>query len=344
MFLRKTTVLLGLIALIIVGYLASSRDTENAPYKKTYNVYVDNFKRFDPALIRPLPIDFQFPVAKVALGERLFSDQRLSHNNTLACVNCHNLQMGGVDRLPRSITINGVEGRFNTPTVFNSGFNIAQFWDGRTKTLEEQVAEPIHNPGEMNSNWNEVIAKLGADDKYLTAFNMIYADGITAINIADAIATFERSLITPNSRLDLYLRGAQDILSSSELEGFRRFTEYGCVSCHQGVNVGGNMFQHADVMEGYINHDDEGHTHTDHYGRFNVTGLEIDRYVYKVPGLRNVAVTAPYFHDGSVKTLESAVLEMGHDQLGRQLSSEDVRLITLFLHTLTGRWNGETLQ
>jgi cytochrome c peroxidase len=289
----------------------------------------------------PLLPALPLPPAKVALGERLFHDTRLSHDNSLSCASCHDLGRGGTDRSRFSVGVKGAVGDVNAPTVFNVALNIAQFWDGRAKSLEEQAAGPVHNPIEMGSNWDEVIGKLRADHEYPVLFQRVYADGISAANIAEAIAIFERSLITTNARFDRYLRGEKDQLSKDELEGYRRFVNLGCASCHQGAGIGGNMFQRFGVMGDFFK--DRLPSKADQ-GRFNVTGLEEDRHVFKVPSLRNVAITAPYFHDGSAKTLSDAVRIMGKYQLGKELSREEVRLLVAFLHSLSGEWQGRVLQ
>jgi len=290
--------------------------------------------------ILPLPPAPQLSSGKVALGERLFHDPRLSHDDSIACASCHVLSKGGTDRSRFSVGIYGAVGDVNAPTVFNSSLNIAQFWDGRAGSLEDQAVGPVHNSAEMGSNWTEVIAKLRADKEYPALFKREYPDGISPANITGAIAEFERSLLTPNARFDRHLRGEKDVLSSEELEGYGRFVNHGCVSCHQGVAVGGNMFQRFGVMDDYFKGRPPAKADQ---GRFNVTRLEEDRHVFKVPSLRNVAVTQPYFHDGSVRTLADAVRTMGRYQLGKELSDEDVRLIVAFLRTLTGEWQGRVL-
>jgi cytochrome c peroxidase len=289
--------------------------------------------------VAPLPQPPALDAARVALGERLFREVRLSADDTIACVSCHDLGRGGVDRLPVSVGVGGARGGINAPTVFNSSLNFVQFWDGRAATLEEQAAGPIHNPSEMASDWAHVLPKLNADERYRSQFTRIYSDGITANNVVDAIATFERSLATPDSRFDLYLRG-EPALNEDEIAGYRHFRELGCTACHQGVRLGGNMYQKFGVLRDYF----AGRQPTkDDMGRFNVTGLEEDKHVFKVPSLRNVALTAPYFHDGSASTLEQAVQIMGRYQLGRELESKDVRQIAAFLRSLTGQWNGKPL-
>lgn len=294
------------------------------------------------AAMVPLPTTPPERNAEVLLGESLFFDKRLSHDNSVACASCHDFRRGGSDRLPVSVGIEGKTGAVNAPTVFNVAFNFAQFWDGRAATLERQVEGPIHNPVEMGSNWSEVVAKLTQDPDYRARFEQIYPDrGITAETIANAIAAYERTLTTPNSRFDRYLRGDTAALNDLELAGYRRFLDYGCASCHQGINLGGNMYQRFGVMKDYF----AGRTPTRaDLGRFNVTGREEDRHVFKVPSLRNVAVTAPYFHDASAQTLEDAISIMGRYQLGRSLTKEDISALAAFLRTLTGEWQGQTLQ
>lgn len=291
--------------------------------------------------IRPIPQTIKLDAKKVALGDKLFHDKRLSKDNTISCASCHPLERGGVDGGVGSTGINGVKGPINAPTVFNSGFNFRQFWDGRAGSLEEQAAGPIHNPKEMGSNWNEVIGKLSGDAALVAMFKDAYADGLQPKNVQDAIATFERSLITPNSRFDRYLRGDSAALKEDELRGYQLFKNYGCVACHQGVNVGGNMFQVFGVMGDYFAK--RGGVKEADLGRFNVTKNEADRNMFKVPGLRNVALTAPYFHDGSAKTLNDAVDVMFKYQLGRVAPQQDKELIVKFLHTLTGEFRGQTL-
>lgn len=292
--------------------------------------------------IVPLPQEIRLDIRRVTLGRRLFHEPRLSVDNTVACANCHVLDHGGADSTPHSHGVGGREGGINAPTVFNSGYNFRQFWDGRAATLEAQIDGPIRNPLEMASDWPQVIAKLQADREYRHAFAEIYPDGMTADNIKDAIATFERSLSTPNSRFDRFLRGERDVLSGEELAGYALFKEIGCISCHQGVNVGGNLYEKMGVMEEYFGR--RGNVTAADLGRYVLTGVEEQRFEFKVPSLRNVALTAPYFHDGSAATLEEAVRLMAKHQLGLTLSPERQRLIAGFLRTLTGEYQGKSLQ
>jgi len=296
-------------------------------------------KQHEP--IKPIPLEVNGDARKVALGRMLFHEPKLSHDNTVSCASCHDLHRGGTDQRKHSLGINQTEGLINAPTVFNSSANTKQFWDGRAATLEEQIDGPVQAAAEMGSTWEEVVGKLQAVPEYVASFKRIYPDAIQPKNIRNAIAEFERSLATPNSRFDKFLRGDEAALTADEKEGYRKFKSYGCTSCHQGVNVGGNMFETLGAMADYFA-DRGGATRIDN-GRFNVTGKEEDRYVFKVPSLRNVARTAPYLHDGTAETLEKAVAVMGRYQLGERLAPRDVEQIVQFLKTLTGEYEGNPL-
>jgi cytochrome c peroxidase len=291
--------------------------------------------------ITPLPLSLDLDHRKVALGEQLFNETRLSHDNTISCASCHSLTKGGTDQLAHSVGIGGQTGPINAPSVFNAGLNFVQFWDGRASTLEDQIDGPTHDPVEMGSSWSEIVDKLRGSPQYVSHFGTIYADGIQSANVRDAIATFERSLITPNSRFDRYLRGESNVLTSDELEGYRLFKDYGCSSCHQGANVGGNLFQKLGVLKDYFAK--RGKLSKADLGRFNVTNDEADRHVFRVPSLRNVALTAPYFHDGSAPRLEDAVTTMSIYQLGRPLTPSETDAIVRFLKTLSGEYKGKQL-
>ncbi len=291
--------------------------------------------------IQPIPLRVELDAKKVQLGEKLFHETRLSQNNTISCATCHNLNAGGADRLPRSFGLNGTVASVNTPTVFNSALNFKQNWDGRFETLADQSEGAIKNVKDLGSDWPEVVGKLKQDPEYVKLFGQVYAEGITDYSIKDAIATFERSLLTPNSRFDKFLRGDRSALTEAEKEGYRIFKAYGCVSCHQGVNLGGNLFQKFGVLGDYFR--DRGNITEADFGRFNVTGDERDRFVFKVPTLRNITLTPPYFHDGSAETLQQAIEVMAKYQLGRRLSPEQIDLIIKFLNTLTGEYQGKAL-
>ncbi|WP_416770398.1 cytochrome-c peroxidase [Pseudomonas sp. RHF3.3-3] len=289
--------------------------------------------------LKPLPDIPQQDPRQVELGRQLFNEKRLSINDSLSCATCHQLDKGGVDDKPLSIGFHGETVAVNTPTVFNAALNFKQFWNGRADSLEDQVGQVLQSPIEMGNNWPNIIDTLVKDPAYKAAFAAAYRDGVTEANVRNALATYERTLLTPNSRFDQYLKGNTDILSLDEKYGYQRFKDYGCIACHQGVNIGGNMFQKFGVMGDYFKA--RGNPTAADDGRFLVTGDEDDRHVFKVPSLRNVALTAPYFHDSSAKTLEEAVDVMFTYQLGRIPSAEDKRLIVLFLKTLTGEQGGK---
>ena len=291
--------------------------------------------------LKPLPAAPAQNPLRVELGRQLFNETRLSVNNTLSCASCHRLENGGADTQAFSIGFAGQPVTINTPSVFNATLNFRQFWNGRADTLETQVHEVVKSPSEMGSNWEHVVEVLSADTGYRSAFTNAYPDGVTMNNVQNALATYERTLLSSNSRFDQYLLGNTDILTTEEKYGYQRFKDYGCIACHQGVNIGGNMFQKFGVMGDYFKV--RGNPTDSDLGRYLVTKDEEDRNVFKVPSLRNVAVTAPYFHDGSANTLEEAVDVMFKFQLGRIPSAEDKTLIIKFLKTLTGEWGGKPL-
>lgn len=323
----------GLIALLLL------RDESLPAYSQDQTLFMlqqiqPSHSEIEP--ITPLPKQLPQDPRKVALGRRLFMDTTLSQNHTVSCATCHNLALGGADGQPRSIGIEGQRGDFNAPTVFNSGFNFRQFWDGRAMTLEDQVNGPLENPREMGIAWKEVLTRLAADTTYQRAFAEAYpVDGMTPGTVRNAIATFERALATPDAPFDRWLRGDKNAISAEAAEGYQLFKTYGCVSCHQGANVGGNMFERIGLVHDFFS--DRGRNAVIDQGRYNLTGDEADRHEFKVPSLRNVALTAPYFHDGSVSTLNEAIKLMAYYQLGLRISDQDVRRIEAFLGTLTGK-------
>ena len=282
--------------------------------------------------ISPLPEGHQLDFRVVDLGRRLFHDKRLSGDNTVSCATCHPLEKGGADGLSRSVGVGGALGSINAPSVLTAAFNFRQFWDGRAGSLEEQAGGPVLNPMEMASNWPQVIERLGADAEIKHLFKQLYPSGLTPENIRSALADFERSLPQP-SRFDRWLKGDDSAITAAELEGYRLFKHHGCAACHQGVNIGGNLYQRFGIMEDYFSSRAQI-TEAD-LGRYNVTRNEEDRHLFKVPSLRNVALTAPYFHDASTSSLEKAVAVMGRYQLGVALPNSDVVLITGFLKSLT---------
>ena len=278
---------------------------------------------------------------EVILGRELFKDARLSRDNSVSCASCHDISMGGDDGLQSSIGIDRKRGLINTPTVLNSGHSLAQFWDGRSRTLEEQVSGPIHNPLEMDSNWEQVVSKLKKDRLLQKKFRAIYKDGVSEKNIAQAIAKYERQLTTYNAPFDRFLAGDENALNEIEKRGYALFSQLGCGSCHQGLNLGGNLFQYFGIMGNYFS--DRGNITEVDFGRFNVTKREKDRYKFKVPSLRNIADTAPYFHDGSIDDLKEAVVIMAYYQLGRSLTEQQLEELVAFLKTLSGTVRSDLL-
>jgi len=284
--------------------------------------------------IRPLPAPPKIDPKIIELGKALFHDPRLSGDDTLSCASCHSLSNAGMDGLKRSTGIRGQKGPINAPTVYNSSLHFSQFWDGRAATLEEQAAGPVENPLEMGAAWPDVIKKLKKDPHYVAAFDDLYQGELSKKTVTSAIADFERTLITTNNPFDRYLKGDLDAISEQAQSGYQLFKAYGCSSCHQGAAVGGNMYQTMGVARDYFQ--DRGYITKADFGRFNVNGDPSSKFEFKVPSLRNIELTAPYFHDGSAKTLKDAVNVMGKYQIGREIPPKDLEAIIAFLKTLTG--------
>jgi len=317
--MKNTTVLAG-IATILFSGSALANDAEE------YGII-------------PLPSTVEINHDKAKLGKKLFNDPLLSVDGTISCASCHDLAKGGTDQTAVSIGVGGQKGPINSPTIYNSEHNFVQFWDGRANNLAEQALGPVENPKEMGENWTNVINKLNNNEEYKAAFGLVYGGAITKENAADAIAEFERTLITPDSPFDKYLRGDKNAISAQALKGYELFKDKGCVSCHDGPYLGGASYQA--MSEDYFI--DRGNITEADFGRFNVTKDEYDKYTFKVPMLRNIAVTAPYFHDGQVKTLQQAVSIMAKYQLGEELSDSEAKSITEFLESLTGQYKGVSL-
>lgn len=268
--------------------------------------------------------------ARVELGKQLFFDPRLSRSGFISCNACHNLSMGGSDNLVSSIGHKWQEGPINSPTVLNSSMNLAQFWDGRAASLKEQAGGPIANPMEMGFSHDLAVDVLRSIPQYVNRFKAVYGKPeITIEEVTDAIAAFEETLVTPNARFDLWLKGDPGALNDTEKAGYALFKEVGCTACHNGVAVGGNSFQKMGLVEPYS-------TRNLAEGVAGLTGNDADRMKFKVPTLRNVELTYPYFHDGAYWNLEEAVDVMARLQLGRELDKVQVQQITAFLKTLTG--------
>lgn len=272
--------------------------------------------------------------ARVKLGRDLFFEKKLSANNTQSCNSCHAVDQnrGGVDNEPTSPGAFGKRGGRNSPTVLNAGFHVAQFWDGRAKTLEDQAKGPVLNPGEMAMpSEAAVIERLKADKKYPGAFKKAFpgeADPVTYDNFAKAVGAFERTLRT-HDRFDDFLKGDDKALTAAELKGLDTFLTIGCTTCHAGPLLGGNDFKKLGILNPYENTADKG--------RIEVTKEDYDEFVFKVPSLRNIALTAPYFHDGTQKTLEQTVQKMAWLQLGKKLSDDETASLTAFLRALSDK-------
>lgn len=290
--------------------------------------------------VRPIAMSAQVDPEKAALGFALFHDTRLSVDNTVSCASCHALETAGVDNHQYSHGVDDQLGGVNAPSVFNAVYNFVQFWDGRAKTLADQAAGPPLNPVEMAStSFDEIIAKLKADKKFAKEFSKVYPDGLTEANITNAIEEFERTLLTPNSRFDKWLRGDDSAISADELAGYELFKTYDCATCHVGPNLGGQSYELMGLRKHYFADRGMELTNEDN-GRFKETQLERDRHRFKVPGLRNVEHTWPYYHDGTRHTLEEAVRDMAIYQSGVELTESEVDKVTAFLKTLTGEYNG----
>jgi cytochrome c peroxidase len=291
--------------------------------------------------IAPVPRVAGLDSAKIELGRKMFQDVRLSRDDKVSCTGCHHLERGGADGRVHSMGADGRPLDFNASTVFNAGLNARLNWRGNFRTLEEQNESVLLDPRLMNSRWPELLAKLRADKGYQTAFRTVYGGDPERAHVLDALATFQRSLLTPDARFDRYLRGESGAISADEARGYHLFKAYGCVACHQGVNIGGNLFQRFGVFRDPFAERDA--IRPMDLGRYTITGDERDRHVFRVPSLRNVAVTAPYFHDGSVASLSEAVAIMARSQLGREVPPQDVDLIVKFLGTLTGAYQGRSI-
>ena len=293
--------------------------------------------------VRPIDLTLPYDEAKAALGFKLYHDKRLSVDNTISCASCHGLNTAGVDNKQYSEGVEGKLGGVNAPTVYNAVYNFVQFWDGRAATLADQAAGPPVNPVEMASpNFDAIVAKLNSDSKFVSEFKAVYPEGISQATITDAIEQFERTLITPNSRFDKYLRGDDTAITAEELKGYELFKKYNCATCHVGKNLGGETYELMGLRKHYFADRGLELTEEDN-GRFKQTGVERDRHRFKVPGLRNVALTWPYYHDGTRTSLKEAVCDMGTYQSGVTLTDEEEDLIVAFLNTLTGEYKGQLL-
>lgn len=298
----------------------------------------------------PIPADNPLTAAKIELGKQLFFDPRLSIDGTISCNSCHNVMSSGTDNRAVSVGVGGQKGGRSAPTVWNSAFLSTQFWDGRAASLEDQAKGPILNPIEMGMPSEEAAVKrIAALPGYVQQFKAAFGEDnpVTYDNIAKAIASYERTLITPNSPFDRYMRGEKSAMSSAAIKGMKSVENLGCTACHTGPNfagpelpVGQAFFQKFPVFDSpYTNK----YKLTDDKGLYEVTRNPDDKNMWRVPSWRNVALTAPYFHNGSVPTLDEAVRVMAKTQLDKQLSSEEVHNIVAFLNSLTGEFPAQTL-
>lgn len=281
--------------------------------------------------LKPIePITIENP-EMVELGKKLYFDPRLSKSGFISCNSCHNLSMGGTDNLTTSIGDQWQQGPINSPTVLNSSMNIAQFWDGRAKDLKEQAGGPIANPKEMAFSHELAIDVLASIPQYQAEFKAVFdKEKIDIDMVTTAIAEFEETLITPDSRFDQWLKGDDKAITEKELSGYQVFKKSGCIACHSGAAVGATSFQKMGLIKPYK-------TDNPAEGVGGLTKKDEDRFKFKVPTLRNVELTYPYFHDGAAQTLEEAVAIMGELQLGKQFTDEEVEQVVAFLKTLTGK-------
>ncbi|WP_315903294.1 cytochrome-c peroxidase [Campylobacter lari] len=284
-------------------------------------------------MITPIPESISYDKEKAILGKKLYMDTSLSKDKKISCNSCHDIANFGVDNKTFSTGTNGiVDEPFHTPTNFNAVFNLAQFWRGNAKDLQDQAKHPLLNPKEMGlKDADEVVQIVKANPIYEKEFKRLYGE-ITFDNITHALAEFQKTLLTPNSPFDRYLKGDKNAISEQAKRGYNAFLSNGCIACHQGQNVGGNMYQKMGVFVPY----DNG---TNWKGRYEITQDPHDQFVVKVPSLRNIAKTAPYFHDGSMPTLDACVQFMAYYQLGKFLEQDVVDDIVAFLNSLTGEYH-----
>lgn len=342
MSLRSSLKLLGALGAVTLGAAsleACHNPRERPPAREytepsTHPATPPELRRLRASL-QALPDPVEFDQRKMVLGRRLFHDTALSVDNTLSCASCHAINQGGTDRRRTSLGVRGQVGGINSPTVLNSRYHFVQFWDGRAADLRAQAAGPVANPVEMGNTWPNVVATLSRSPDYMTAFRESYpGDGLTEANVRDAIAVYEEALTTP-APLDRFLRGDDRALNDEQREGAVLFESVGCTTCHNGIAVGGTSFQRMGAVRDYFALRGTPLTDAD-AGRFNVTHREADRHFFKVPTLRNVAETGPWFHDGHATTLEDAVRTMAAVQLGRDLDAAQVQRIVAFLRAMTG--------
>lgn len=324
----KYRVMLYAFYIVLAGFLQNHPELSAESYFTSSNPQ----KPITPLTEYPL-VDAQ----KSFLGEQLFHDTALSKDRRLSCNSCHNLNEGGDDNQQFSFDTRGQPRTVNTPTVFNATLNDIVGLTGKFDSQKDFFTYGLFAEAAMNKSLQAIAEDLEKQQNYRTLFSQSYSDGITPENIVDALMTFQKTLVTPNSAFDRYLSGDNQALSKKEIKGFRLFQSYGCIACHQGKNIGGNMYQRFGIFEDYYQNAGLKPVASD-YGRLNVTNVERDKFYFRVPSLRNVAMTAPYLHDGSVETLDEAISVMARYQLGRDIPKSDRENIEAFLHTLTGSY------
>lgn len=316
----------------LLGWIRAARAKANGGDEKD-PVYAN--------IVLPLAAPTGLNPEKIALGRKLYHDTKLSGDNTVSCASCHDLKKGGTDQAQFSTGIKGQKGGINAPTSFNAALAVLQFWDGRAADLQAQAAGPVENPIEMGEKWDNVVEKLKKDADYVAAFAKLYPGGISKDSATEAIAEFEKTLITVNSRFDQFLRGKKDALTVDEHAGYKLFMDHGCQKCHAGQAMGGESFEKMGLYGDYFAA--RGNLTDADNGRFSVTKKDPDKHKFKVPTLRNIALTFPYLHDGTKTDLKEVVKLMGRHQLGKELADRDVELIVKFLQTLTGELDGKPL-
>lgn len=333
---KKLTQSRGCLRALAVGLvLAACRSpttTEEAPGFEPFTTTTDQ-------PIEPLPLEEPVNRERATLGEALFEEPLLSGDSKVACADCHHRDHALADPRPLSRAAGRPDSPVNSPTMYNVRYLFKLAWGARFDSLEAHNDALMTNPNVMASSWEGSAKRLAGKPGYRERFQRAFPDGLTPANVRTALLEYERSLVTPNAPFDRYLRGDAGAISERAKSGYGLFKAYGCASCHQGMAVGGNMLQRVGVMRDYFA--DRGKVTPPDWGHFNSTHLERDRFVFRVPSLRNVALTAPYFHDGTATTLESAVTLMARYQLGRELESDDAELLAEFLRTLTGEYRGK---
>lgn len=332
----------AVFALSIAGVSVTGCDSDDAPedevdqVEQEEEVTVADLMERANSLFEPIPQEIDdVNEDKVELGRALFHDKDLSADGTVSCATCHVIEEGGGDGHPTSIGIDDQDVGIHSPTVLNSRYYFKQFWDGREDTLEAQASGPVEDPKEMAGSWDDVVEYVSNDEIYSELFEELYDDGATEETATHAIAEFERTLVTPDAPFDDFLRGDEEALDEQQLAGLEAFMDTGCATCHSGKIFSDDRFQKMGAVHDYF--EDRGGEITDaDLGRYNVTGDEADKHHFKVPTLRNVELTGPYFHDGQVETLEAAVDKMAYYQLGRELDDETIDNMVAFMKSLTG--------